>query len=91
MLSYRIAYSEDIAYMNKDEIMGPPVIWVVLTVVGGIATALGLIVTLEYASKRLSPNTHSTIRFPLTSAINSYQKSIPSLFDIPLRVLQPSD
>ncbi|MEA5464819.1 hypothetical protein [Leptothoe sp. PORK10 BA2] len=57
--------------MNQDEFIGPPTIWAVLTVVGGIATALGLIITLEYASKRLSPKAQSATDTSLTSVVES--------------------
>lgn len=59
--------------MNKDEFIGPPTIWVVLTVVGGITTALGLIVTLEYASKRLSPKTSLIPEVPLIISAGKHQ------------------
>ncbi|EKU97889.1 hypothetical protein Lepto7375DRAFT_7134 [Leptolyngbya sp. PCC 7375] len=55
--------------MNNDDFIGPPTIWVVLTVVGGIATALGLIVTLEYVSRRLSPETSSIPQSSLTVSV----------------------
>ena len=58
--------------MNKDEFIGPPTIWVVLTVFGGIATALGLIITLEYASRRLSPKTHSLTKSSLTVPLENH-------------------
>ena len=45
--------------MNDDNFEGPPTTWVVLTVIGGIATALGLIAGLEYLSDRLSPHSGS--------------------------------
>ena len=65
-----------VAYMNKDEFIGPPTIWVVLTVVGGIATALGLIVTLEYASKRLSPKTSLNTQSFLAIVSGIYREMI---------------
>lgn len=58
-------------YMNQDKLMGPPTIWVVLTVLGGIATALGLIATLEYASRRLSPQTRSVTKSSLILSVES--------------------
>lgn len=45
--------------MHEDNFIGPPTIWVVLTVIGGVATALGLIITLESINRRLSPKTSS--------------------------------
>ena len=55
--------------MNKEDFMGPPTIWVVLTVLGGISTALGLIITLEYASRKLLPKTGSAIKPSLLVSI----------------------
>ncbi len=57
--------------MNQDEFIGPPTIWVVFTVVGGIATALGLIITLEYANKRLSPKANSIAQSSLADPVES--------------------
>ena len=59
--------------MNKDDFIGPPTIWVVLTVFGGIATALGLIITLEYAIRRLSPKTRSVTTSSLILPVESYK------------------
>lgn len=50
--------------MNKDEFIGPPTIWVLFTVVGGITTALGLILALEYVNKRLSPQSTGSLVQP---------------------------
>ena len=61
--------------MNKDDFIGPPTIWVLLTVVGGITTALGLILTLEYVNKRLSPQTTSSSAQPsLTVSVESHSE-----------------
>lgn len=57
--------------MNKEDFVGPPTIWVVITMLGGIATALGLIITLEYASRRLSPKTDSATQLFLIVSIES--------------------
>lgn len=57
--------------MNQDEFIGPPTVWVVFTVVAGIATALGLIITLEYASKRVSPETQSVDTRSFTSSLEA--------------------
>jgi len=43
--------------MNDENFEGPPAVLAFLTVVGGIATAIGLILTLEYVSDRLRLST----------------------------------
>ncbi|ESA38988.1 hypothetical protein N836_29780 [Leptolyngbya sp. Heron Island J] len=58
--------------MNEEDFIGPPTIWVVLTVLGGIATALGLIITLEYAIRRLSPKTGSATKLSLIVSVESH-------------------
>lgn len=45
--------------MDNQDFEAPPTGWVVLTVIGGVATGLGLIASLEYLSDRLSPNSQS--------------------------------
>ncbi len=68
--------------MNQDNFIGPPTIWVVLTVIGGITTAVGLIITLEYVSKRLSPRTSSAVKSSLTVPLESHLEiQICSIFD----------
>jgi len=42
--------------MYDSEFDAPPTFWVVATVVGGIATGLGLVISLEYLGDRLSAN-----------------------------------
>ncbi len=45
--------------MHYDEFEAPPTIWVVMSVVGGIATGLGLITSLEYLGDRFFPTNRS--------------------------------
>ena len=64
--------------MDKDyDFIGPPTIWVIFTVIGGITTAVGLIIALEYADKRLSPKPSTTkpsttVQSSLTMSRESY-------------------
>ena len=59
--------------MHDDDFEAPPTVWVVITVVGGIATGIGLIVCLEYLGDRLSPDSRS-IR---NSAIVLKREAVP--------------
>jgi len=52
--------------MNHDgDFQRPPTLWVIASFVGGIATGIGLIISLEYLSDRLSLN---QVRSPMIDA-----------------------
>ena len=62
--------------MDNNDFEAPPTGWVVFTVIGGIATGLGLIVSLEYLGDRLSLNSQSNNSI-LNSRLISQQSKDP--------------
>ena len=65
--------------MHDDDFEAPPTVWVVITVVGGIATGLGLIVSLEYLGDRLSPSNRSMHNSAIVLEREAVPRERPSL------------